>query len=277
MSKCGPGVRVKIFKNQAGQTEPKMIVVPNSFDEFLKLAGKKLDISAKYAYTSTGGFVDDVELLREDEDVYISEKAGFYRNESSAKRYKIAILGPGGVGKSCLTIRYTKSTFVETYDPTIEDAFRHQTVVDDRVVQLEILDTAGQEEFKVLSQSWVAGKDGFLLVFNLCDSSSFNACAMYYKMIQKEAEQREQEKPPIVLIGNKCDLVDKRKVTTQQGIERAELWGVTYMETSARTGQNVDKSFEELVRMIRREKKDDPAPGSSHGGGGSSKRSCFFL
>jgi len=251
-----------------------MVVVPNSTEEFLKLAGKKLDISAKYAYTTTGGVIDDVELLREDEDVYISEKPGFYRNETTAKRYKIAILGPGGVGKSCLTIRYTKSTFVESYDPTIEDAFRHQAVVDDRVVQLEILDTAGQEEFKVLSQSWVAGKDGFLLVFNLCDTNSFSAVAMYYKMIQKEAEQREREKPPIVLVGNKADLVDKRKITTQQGIERAELWGVTYIETSARTGQNVDKAFEELVRLIRREKKDDPVLNSS---GNAAKRSCFFL
>jgi hypothetical protein len=57
-----------------------MIVVPQTFEEFLKQAGKKLDISAKYAYTSTGGVIDDTNLLREDEDVYISEKSGFYRN-----------------------------------------------------------------------------------------------------------------------------------------------------------------------------------------------------
>jgi len=275
MNKSGPGVRVKIFKNLPGQTEPKMIVVPQTFEEFLKQAGKKLDISAKFAYTSTGGVIDDTNLLREDEDVYISEKSGFYRNESSAKRYKIAILGPGGVGKSCLTIRYTKSTFVESYDPTIEDAFRHQAVVDDRVVQLEILDTAGQEEFKCLSQSWVEGKDGFLLVFNLCDTNSFQACAMYYKMIEKEAEQREKDRPPIVLVGNKSDLVDKRKITMQQAIERSELWSVTYIETSARTGQNVEKAFEELVRLIRRDKKDDPALDGGKGGG--SKRLCIFL
>ncbi len=57
-----------------------MIVVPNSMEDFLKQAGKKLDVSAKFAYTSSGGVIDDVELLREDEDVYISEKSGFYRN-----------------------------------------------------------------------------------------------------------------------------------------------------------------------------------------------------
>lgn len=61
-----------------------MIVVPQTFEEFLKQAGKKLDISAKYAYTSTGGVIDDTNLLREDEDVYVSEKSGFYRNGMSS-------------------------------------------------------------------------------------------------------------------------------------------------------------------------------------------------
>lgn len=121
-----------------------MTVETADFGNFLKQAGKKLGIDAKFAYTASGAVIDDVALMREDEDIFISEKAGFYRSEATAPRYKIAILGPGGVGKSCLTIRYTRNTFVESYDPTIEDAFRHQTVVDDRVVIMEILDTAGQ-------------------------------------------------------------------------------------------------------------------------------------
>lgn len=167
-------VKVKLYKNLPNQTDPKvpttsgsfllfwglrldlstyidlslfgkvMVVDTNDFNNFLKQAGKKLGIDAKYAYTASGAVLDDVALMRDDEDIFISEKAGFYRSEATAPRYKIAILGPGGVGKSCLTIRYTRNTFVETYDPTIEDAFRHQTVVDDRVVVMEILDTAGQ-------------------------------------------------------------------------------------------------------------------------------------
>lgn len=154
-------VHVKLYKNLPNQAEPKvraqrrapsaqadtpqvMAVETADFNNFLKQAGKKLGVDAKFAYTSTGALLDDVALMREDEEIYISDRAGFYRSEASAPRYKIAILGPGGVGKSCLTIRYTRNTFVESYDPTIEDAFRHQTVVDDRVVVMEILDTAGQ-------------------------------------------------------------------------------------------------------------------------------------
>jgi small GTP-binding protein len=238
-------------------------VVPASFEDFLKAASKKLEIQGKYAYSSSGGLIDDVDLLREDDDVYISERSGFYRNEGSARRYKIAILGPGGVGKSCVTIRYTKSTFVESYDPTIEDAFRHQTVVDDRVVQLEILDTAGQEEFKCLSQSWVEGKDGFLLIFSLTDASSLQGVAMYYSMIEKEAEHRNTATPPIVLCGNKADTPDKRKITAAQAQEKAQQWNAILIETSARTGANVDKAFEELIRAIRKARNEDVVTASS--------------
>jgi len=266
----GPGVKVKCFKNLPNQQDPKWIVVPNSLEEFLKIGGKKVGVDGKYAYTAAGALVDDVDLLREEEEIYISERQGFYRYEGSGKRFKIAVLGPGGVGKSCLTIRYTKSTFVESYDPTIEDAFRHQTVIDDRVVVMEILDTAGQEEFKCLSPSWVEGKDGFLLVFNICDPSSFQACTLYYKMIVKEAEQKQTGRPPIILIGNKSDLPEKRKTTTVQGQERATSWTAQYIETSARTGSNVDKAFEDLIRLIRQKTENDLPPIPP-------RRTCFFL
>jgi len=246
-------VRVKLYKNMPNQTEPKLYLVETAdFNNFLKQAGKRLGIDAKYAYTASGATLDDVAVLREDEVIYLSESAGFYRSEAHAPRYKIAILGPGGVGKSCLTIRYTRNTFVETYDPTIEDAFRHQTVVDDRVVVMEILDTAGQEEFKCLSPSWVEGKDGFLLVFSLCDDKSLTNCASYFRMIQKEAEQKGKTLPSLVLVGNKADMPDKRRITSGQAQETANEWTAGYVETSARTGYNVDKAFEDLVRQIRR-------------------------
>lgn len=229
--------------------------------------------------------------------------------ESSAKKLRIVVLGPGGkvfsrlfavgsssaeggrkgtqllagVGKSCLTLRYTRSTFVESYDPTIEDAFRHQSLVDDRVVIMEILDTAGQEEFTCLSQSWVENKDGFLLVFSLIDGSSFNSLNTYYQMVVKEYDAKEKGRPPIVLVGNKADLLERRQVPQSQILERAQLWRCEYIETSAKTGLNVDKCFATLVRAIRALQNDEqPSGGGSSGRNGgrrSDKKSkiCFIL
>lgn len=115
-----------------------------------------------------------------------------------------------------------------------------------------------QEEFKCLSPSWVEGKHGFLLVFNLCDSASLTSCGTYFAMIKKEAEQKGRTIPSLVVVGNKADMPDKRRVTSAQAQEAATEWGAGYVETSARTGYNVDKAFEDLIRLIRRVTDADP-------------------
>jgi len=254
MSAPRSGVRVKVRKNEAPTAEPKLLVVPEDIDEFLRQASKKLGIEAKFAYSASGGVIDDPSVLRDDEDVFVSEKAGFWKNENH-RRMRIAVLGPGGVGKSCLTLRFTKSTFVESYDPTIEDAFRHQTLIDDQPAVMEILDTAGQEEFRCLSQSWVENKDGFMLIFNLADAATLQSAAAYYKLITKEYEGKGG-RPPIVLVGNKSDMA--RQVRPDQGWERAAAWKCEYIETSARLGTNVDQAFTMLIRMIRKVKDQEP-------------------
>lgn len=94
--------------------------------------------------------------------------------DNSARTYKLVVVGGGGVGKSALTIQFIQSYFVTDYDPTIEDSYTKQCVIDDRVAKLDILDTAGQEEFSAMREQYMRSGEGFLLVFAFTDRASFD-------------------------------------------------------------------------------------------------------
>jgi len=226
-----------------------LVAVPGTLDGFLKMAGEKLKCKAERAYTENGGYIDDVALIRDDEKIFISGGEPFFKFDSSkVKTYKIAVLGSGGVGKSCLSMRYVRSTFVDIYDPTIEDAFRHQTVIDGVTCILDILDTAGQEDMKMLRRQWVEDRDGFLLVFSIADRSSFEDIAQFFELIQ-DVKEDSMHKVPLVLVGNKADLVDKRLVSSKEASDYAvTINKADYIETSAKNGDSVNEAFEKLVR-----------------------------
>jgi len=266
-------VRVNLFRNDKDHGEARLFAVPSTFPEFIQQAGKKVGIAnAKYAYNSNGAMIDDVTVLRDEESIYISANEGFYKSTggSKCKMYRIAILGPGGVGKSCLTLRYIRSTFVASYDPTIEDAFRHQTVVDNEACIMEILDTAGQEEFKCLVSQWVENRDGFILVYSIIDRSTFDDINKYHELILDEYENKPL--PPIILVGNKCDLADDRTVKTSEGEQLASQWGNTeFVEASAKTAFNIKVPFEKLIRKLRQ---TEPKVG---GTSGQRKPRCIIL
>merc|ERR1719192_286547 len=101
-----------------------------------------------------------------------------YQNQKATgivPEYKLVVLGGGGVGKSTLTIRFLTDNFIDEYDPTICDSYRKQIrLEDDKVYLLDILDTAGQEEFRVMRDEWIRSGDGFLLVYSINDTSSFD-------------------------------------------------------------------------------------------------------
>merc|ERR1712048_925904 len=86
--------------------------------------------------------------------------------------YKITVLGSGGVGKSALTIRLITGTYEANYDPTIEDSYRKQVQIDGKPALLDILDTAGQEEYAALQDQWIREGDGFLIVYSITASNS---------------------------------------------------------------------------------------------------------
>ncbi|POY75391.1 hypothetical protein BMF94_1548 [Rhodotorula taiwanensis] len=176
-------------------------------------------------------------------------------------------MGGGGVGKSALTIRFVHQLFVEKYDPTIEDSYRRNLNVDGVMVSLEVLDTAGTEQassylfrasrpvFMSLSSMYMRSGDGFLLVFSLTNSDSLLELHAIHEQIQRIKETarppHEKARVPIVLVGNKLDLVSERQVNREAAVAVSQSWGgVPYYETSARREINVTEIFADVVRQM---------------------------
>merc|ERR1711934_985245 len=125
--------------------------------------------------------------------------------------YKIVVAGVGAVGKSALTLRLCSGKFPKKYDPTIEDSYRKKLEVDKKVCTLDILDTAGQEEYRTLRTEYMVEGRGFALVYNITDAESFEKMDEFKEQIDT-ACGRIGVKVPIILVGNKNDLEDQRAV-----------------------------------------------------------------
>jgi len=162
---------------------------------------------------------------------------------------KIVVLGTGGVGKSSLTIRYIQDVFVDTYDPTIEDSYRHQIEVNDKSYVLEILDTAGTEQFHSMRDMYMKSGEGFLIVYSIIEQSTFVEADELFGDVLRVRDQ-EAYQIPLLLAGNKCDLNEFRQVSNQAGQEMANKWGVQFYETSAKTNTNIAEVFLSLTKQI---------------------------
>ena len=144
---------------------------------------------------------------------------------------------------------------MEEYDPTIEDSYRKQAVVDGNTYLLEILDTAGQEEFTALRDQWIRECEGFIIVYSINSLPSFKQVEVFKKQIVRV---KDKDQLPMMLVGNKCDLEDEREVSTAQGTDLAEKLGCQFKEASAKTRINVEEAFYDLVRAIRKFKNPTP-------------------
>ncbi|XP_038835658.1 ras-related protein M-Ras isoform X1 [Salvelinus namaycush] len=163
--------------------------------------------------------------------------------------YKLVVVGDGGVGKSALTIQFFQKIFVPDYDPTIEDSYLKHTEIDAQWAILDVLDTAGQEEFSAMREQYMRTGDGFLIVFSVTDKASFEHVDRFHQLILRV---KDRESFPMVLVANKVDLLHLRKIPSDQGREMASKHSIAYIETSAKDpAMNVDKAFHELVRVIR--------------------------
>ncbi|UJR22544.1 hypothetical protein I4U23_025593 [Adineta vaga] len=163
------------------------------------------------------------------------------------KEYKVVVLGPGGVGKSALTVQFCHSKFVEKYDPTIEDFYRKEIQVDTEPAYLEILDTAGTEQFASMRDLYIKNGRGFLVVFSLTSWQSFLDVRLVREQIIRV---KGTENVPLCLVGNKCDASLHRQVTPNDALILAQTWNCPYIETSAKLAINVNDIFAEIVREI---------------------------
>ncbi|OCT88908.1 hypothetical protein XELAEV_18017538mg [Xenopus laevis] len=155
------------------------------------------------------------------------------------REYKLVVLGSGGVGKSALTVQFVQGIFVEKYDPTIEDSYRKQVEVDGQQCMLEILDTAGTEQFTAMRDLYMKNGQGFALVYSITAQSTFNDLQDLREQILRV---KDTDDVPMILVGNKCDLEDERVVGKEQGQNLARQWNnCAFLESSAKSKINVNE------------------------------------
>ena len=161
---------------------------------------------------------------------------------------KIITLGDSHVGKSCLIIKFIENKFSNSYVSTIGFDLKHKQIIlkDGNKVRLTLFDTAGQERFRSLAKNYIRKANGILLIYDISDKSTFISIEKWMENIQDEID----DKIPIILVGNKSDLNDKRKVSTEEGKKKANEYGFPFYETSCKTGVNVNKCFIELAELV---------------------------
>uniref|UniRef100_A0A7S4UYB3 Ras-related protein Rab-5C n=1 Tax=Alexandrium monilatum TaxID=311494 RepID=A0A7S4UYB3_9DINO len=166
--------------------------------------------------------------------------------------FKLVLLGDASVGKSCLVVRFAKGEFYEYQEPTIGAAFMTQTVsLGDVVVKFEIWDTAGQERYKSLAPMYYRGAAAAVVVYDITSKESFDAAKSWVGELQSTDTL-------IALAGNKSDLDATRVIDTETARAYANEMKILYMETSAKSGHNVNDLFHEIaVRLPKQSKEDD--------------------
>ena len=166
------------------------------------------------------------------------------------KQYKVVMLGSGAVGKSAITVQMVSGHFLSSYDPTIEDSYRTTINVNNQDIILNIIDTAGQEEFYALRDQYIRSGDGYIIVFSITSVTSFLEVNAIKEQLNMILDTDDNTLIPIILVGNKCDLEEYRQVQSSDAQRLAEEWKVKYFETSAKNKININRIFEELVYLI---------------------------
>ena len=170
------------------------------------------------------------------------------KKDKKSLEAKIITLGDSKVGKSSLIIQFIDNKFSSDYISTVGFDLKYKTLKleNDEEIKIVIHDTAGQERFKSLSTNYIKKADGVLLIFDITDKESFKNISNWMNDIIDEAG----DKMPIVLVGNKYDLGEKRNVSKEEGENAAKKYNIKYFETSAKDGTNVENCFREISKEI---------------------------
>jgi Ras-related protein Rab-1A len=190
-------------------------------------------------------------------------------NSENYQPYKILLIGDSGVGKTSLLIRFSENQFSESTLSTVRNLiffliykfkekkfgvdFKFKDVeIEGKYIKTQIWDTAGQEKFKTITSSFYRGAHGVIVVYDVTNQQSFNNVTQWFQEIERFASQKVK----ILLVGNKSDLISERKVQQSTLEIIANDLGVSFVETSSKSGSNVDFAFNQIIKEIHSENQD---------------------
>ncbi len=163
--------------------------------------------------------------------------------------FKYIIIGDTGVGKSCLLLQFTDKRFQPVHDLTIGVEFGSRMVnVNNDIVKLQIWDTAGQESFRSITRSYYRGAAGALLVYDVTRRETFTHLNHWLQ----EARHNSSSNMVFMLVGNKCDMDHRRKVSAEEGARFAAENNMIFIETSAKTAEGVEQAFIRTAEAIHK-------------------------
>ena len=158
------------------------------------------------------------------------------------------LLGDSQVGKTALIKRITGNVFEDSQLTTIgKESYVYQTKLHDNDLKIKIWDTAGQERFKSMSVNVIKNVEGLILTYSIINRESFQNMDSW---LQKLNDASDLSKKPVIIVGNKIDLEDKRQVTTEEGENFAKNHGYNFFEVSAKTGKNVKEAFYDIFEQL---------------------------
>ena len=161
--------------------------------------------------------------------------------------FKVLLIGNSDVGKSSLILRYVDQIWNDVFVPTIGVDFKVKSLeVDKKLVKMQIWDTAGQERFRNVISSYFKGAHGILLIYDITAKDSFKELENWLGEVERNANSQVLK----ILIGNKCDLEDRREISKDEGEAFAMRNGMQFMETSAKLNTNVNEAFEALAKIM---------------------------
>ena len=167
--------------------------------------------------------------------------------EQEDYKIKIIVVGDSGVGKTNLINRFASDKFDTNSKATIGVEFVYKTLkINKEVIKVEVWDTAGQERYRAITSSYYKGAKGAIIVYDITNEDSFNNVESWMNEVTKKGKTDMQ----FLLVGNKKDLINDRKVTEQKGIDKAKELNMNLFEASALEKTNVNEAFNYLVKEI---------------------------
>ncbi|MCP9260166.1 Ras-related protein Rab-10 [Dirofilaria immitis] len=179
--------------------------------------------------------------------IYFQTKIVIMAKKQYDLLFKLLLIGDSGVGKTCILYRFSDDAFNTTFISTIGIDFKIKTIeLKGKKIKLQIWDTAGQERFHTITTSYYRGAMGIMLVYDITNAKSFDNIAKWLRNIDEHASEDVEK----MLLGNKCDMAERRVVSRERGEKIANDHGIRFLETSAKANIQIDKAFYDLAEAI---------------------------